>query len=169
MTKIPTPCAEERALRSSAGECSILPTAIFCQASSTNFKYDDKAKTSIHFITSGNLPFCNSACCKGRLESSRSIPNKNPTALGGGSYTGRGRFTFGEYFSPYRLQASLTRSAAQMRTPFCNSACCKGRYESSRSMPNKNPTALGGILFGAGRGIRTPVPFGQTVFKTASL
>ena len=129
MTKIPTPCAEERALRSSAGECSILPTAIFCQASSTNFKYDDKAKTSIHFITSGNLPFCNSACCKGRLESSRSIPNKNPTALGGGSYTGRGRFTFGEYFSPYRLQASLTRSAAQMRTSahFC------------APVPNKQP------------------------------
>ena len=33
---------------------------------------------------------------------------------------GRGVFASGEDFSPCRLQASLTRSTAQMRTPFCN-------------------------------------------------
>ena len=35
---------------------------------------------------------------------------------------GRGVFTFGEDFSPCRLQASLTRSAAQMRTPLLASS-----------------------------------------------
>ena len=42
-------------------------------------------------------------------------------------------------------------------------------YQCQRN--KKQPSFLGSVvlLFGAGRGIRTPVPFGQTVFKTASL
>ena len=39
---------------------------------------------------------------------------------------GRGVFTKGEDFSPCRLQASLTRSTAQMRTPFCDSESHRG-------------------------------------------
>ena len=50
----------------------------------------------------------------------------------------------------------------------------KCRYATSRTSAKetkKQPSFLGSVvlLFGAGRGIRTPVPFGQTVFKTASL
>ena len=46
------------------------------------------------------------------------------------------------------------------------------RILSYRSQINKKqPSFLGSVvlLFGAGRGIRTPVAFGLTVFKTASL
>jgi len=59
---------------------------------------------------------------------------------------------------------------AQMRTPFCDSESHRGALESSRTSDKeikKQPSFLGSVvlLFGAGRGIRTPVPFGQTVFK----
>ena len=46
---------------------------------------------------------------------------------------GRGVFVFDEDFSPCRLQASLTRSTAQMRTPFCDSESHRGALESSHS------------------------------------
>ena len=77
-------------------------------------------------------------------------------------------------FSLRHWRASSPMAYAQMRTPFCDSESRRGALESSRTgakETKKQPSFLGSVvlLFGAGRGIRTPVPFGQTVFKTASL
>ena len=44
--------------------------------------------------------------------------------------TKRGVFVFDKDFSPCRLQASLTHSTAQMRTPFCDSESHRGAFES---------------------------------------
>ena len=82
---------------------------------------------------------------------------------------GRGVFVFDKDFSPCRLQASLTRSTAQMRTPLLASPLGERIRKPLTVAKNKGHPHGVSLFFGAGRGIRTPVPFGQTVFKTASL
>ena len=85
----------------------------------------------------------------------------------------RGKTTLSCFLTSSR-RFTTPMAYAQMRTPFCDSASHRGRFKSSRTSAKeikKQPSFLGSVvlLFGAGRGIRTPVPFGQTVFKTASL
>ena len=67
--------------------------------------------------------------------------------------------------------ASLRALRLKCEPPFCDSESHRGRFKSSHTSAKetkKQPSFWGSVvlLFGAGRGIRTPVPFGQTVFKT---
>lgn len=52
---------------------------------------------------------------------------------------------------------AVKRSAKGRRTP--------KKQDKKRTKKGRQPKRLPSFLFGAGRGIRTPVPFGQTVFK----
>ena len=98
---------------------------------------------------------------RGALGASLPMPNKNPTAVGG-------NFVEEGYSPEAKIDAPLhvSKLPCRFRLNANPILLCRGALGTSLPMPNKNPTAVGGILFGAGRGIRTPVPFGQTVFKT---
>ena len=83
---------------------------------------------------------------------------------------GRGVFVFDEDTHPLRLKSELF----DLRVGYANPIL---RLEESQRdvrepltvAKNKGHPHGVSLFFGAGRGIRTPVAFGLTVFKTASL
>ena len=78
-----------------------------------------------------------------------------------------GVFAYGEDFSPCRLQASLTRSAAQIRTLCTTSVQCSKTDLGGKQ--NGHPQGVS-VLFGAEGGIRTLVwCYPQTDFESAPL
>ena len=87
---------------------------------------------------------------------------------------GRGIFTKGEDTRTLRLKSELFDLRVGYANPILRlEESQRGvrilSYQCQRN--KKQPSFLGSVvlLFGAGRGIRTPVAFGLTVFKTASL
>ena len=84
-------------------------------------------------------------------------------------------FHYGINLSLYLLVTQIPRRVSSSRyAPCLRYANSPFRFANESSSPltvakNKGHPQGVSLFFGAGRGIRTPVPFGQTVFKTASL
>ena len=79
---------------------------------------------------------------------------------------GRGVFTIGEDTHTLRLKSELF----DLRVGYANPILRLGESQRGVREPltvakNKGHPQGVSLFFGAGRGIRTPVPFGQTVFK----
>ena len=84
-----------------------------------------------------------------------------------GCSLGRGVFTKGEDTHTLCLKSELFDLRVEYANPILRlGKSQRGVREPLTEAKNKGHPHGVSLFFGAGRGIRTPVPFGQTVFKT---